>query len=237
MAETAVAEETEGRRRKKHNPFVMILLTAVVVGPLAVGGFWFMSKRNQDHRRALAEWQPVMQEVTYPLDTQTVNLADGDRYARCRLVLAFELDPVDAVYFRTWVLSLDPESKPAAEEEPEVDKSIPKKEPGKEVKQLVQRLSNYQVQLNDALIRELGSKRFEQLLREPDKERAAKALAERFNAILVEPKPAADNAETKPPAAHSKPESAGKPDKETGAADTNRPIEVSRVYFSEFVMQ
>ncbi len=72
---------------KKSSPLPAMLMTAVVVGGLAFGGMYYMNQKRL--AKPAVEAPPEMEEVTYSLPNQTMNLADGDRHARCAAVLAF----------------------------------------------------------------------------------------------------------------------------------------------------
>ncbi|MCC7491352.1 MAG: flagellar basal body-associated FliL family protein [Fimbriimonadaceae bacterium] len=201
---------------KKKNPLMAVLLLAVVVGPLAVGGMMMSKKQKAMQAQLEKQYEddpPEVEVCTWPMPVQTVNLADGNRYARIKLELAFELDPVDAKYFRTEVSALSNpegakeggggghgggEAEPAAEG----DKKAIKKEPGQRVKNLLELLHHHQSELNDLLIDELSGRTFETMLRPNDKRAFKDALVKRFGHLLTEVK-----------------------------------MEVHDIYFSEFVMQ
>lgn len=192
LATAEVGEETilpDPAPPKKHrSPLATALLTALLVGPLAVGGFVVYSQLQARQKAALEKWQshpPVVESVCYTLDTQTVNLADGDRYARVKLALAFELDPIDAAYFRTTVATLTGDDAEQPPPPPSDGPKPPKKEAGKEVQQLVYTLYTQQEKINDIMIGEIGARRYEALLQPADKEALKKVLAERIDEVLT----------------------------------------------------
>lgn len=219
-----VAEETQPEPSKpRRSVFSKLLLLLLILGPLGGGGYFVVSKRVQAAAAAAEAGPPPLEEVTFPLQVQTVNLADGDRYARCLAVLAFRLDPVDAAYFRSWVKEYTEDKKPAAEPVASPGAKPAKKEPGDGVKDLLFRLANYQLQLHDALIRELSSRRYKELLSEADKDRVCEALKKRFESVLNGGDPGATA--TTPMGSGAKGES------------EQEHVPIERIYFSEFVMQ
>lgn len=186
----AVEEQAPEKKKKgKRSPIALMLMTALFVGPLAVGGFMLWSRQQQTQKKLLAEMandESLLQEVTFGLEPQTVNLADGDRYARCKVVLSFRLDPIDAAYFQTAADAFTGETKELPEEPERDGPKLPKKEPDKKVQRLVYLLASQTPQLNDALIQTISSRKYEQLLKPADKEQLKKALIKRFDELLTE---------------------------------------------------
>ncbi len=203
--------------RPKKSPLMPLLLVVVVVAPLGVGGYLLSAKQKQMQQeltKAYEEDPPVVEEVTWPMAVQTVNLADGDRYARIKAEVAFELDPVDAEYLRAAaaIEGGDPAAKEGGEgghgkeakggHGSEAKGKALKTEPGARVKLLAFTLKSQAPRLNDVLIEELSSRNFSSMLRPEDKKAFKRALMKRYNEVLTEVK-----------------------------------VEVHDIYFSEFVMQ
>lgn len=175
------------QKPKGRSPLALILLTALLVGPGGIGGYTLYNRQRQVRAQKLAEYeaQAPRIEVTFPLETLTVNLADGDRYARLTAVLTFTLDPVDAAYYRTAIATVTG-TEPPEIESPEEPAKSPKKQPGPEVKQLVWLLATRQPRLNDLLLSELGRYKYAQLLRPDARETVKQALVKRFDEVLTE---------------------------------------------------
>lgn len=182
---------------KGKSPMVAMIVTALVVFPIAVGAVKFMSKPNAAATKAKEvtaeeeEEKTTGETVTFPLTTQTVNLAEGDRYVRVKLEMAFDLEPDDAEHFRTKVAAMSAEGKEKSGEGGHGEgegKKKKKKEPGPKVTRLLHLLTNRSAQLNDALIHELSGRRYEDMLRPKDKQAFKEAIMKRFNEILTEAK-------------------------------------------------
>ncbi|MBI2302300.1 MAG: flagellar basal body-associated FliL family protein, partial [Armatimonadetes bacterium] len=199
---------------KKPSSLKAVLVTAVVVGGLAFGAMFMLNKQHQGQAKAAEEEVPPPEEVTYTLASQTVNLADGDRYVRCQAVLAFELPPADAKYFREHVQQPEAEKGKGGEgggegggkaEEGAKKPAVKGKADGTTAV-LVEELANRQARLNDALIRELSNRKFNELLTEKDKDKLTSSLVRRFNDVLAadELKPSGEDHEGKQESGDSK---------------------------------
>ena len=191
MAELPAPELTDAPAAaappKKKGGLLPILLTALVVGPLAVGGFVLYNKAAAAQKLLLAEYEKdpdALETVTWPLEVQTINLADGDRYARCGLSLAFQLDLVDAAHFRSTVAEVTGDDK-TMPEPPPADRKPPKKEPGKEVKTLLYLLATQADSIDDVVIQEVGARNYDELLSNEDKATLKKSLITRLDKLLT----------------------------------------------------
>ncbi len=181
---------------KGKSPMVAVIVTALVVFPIAGGLVKFMSKPNAAATKAKEatteeeEEKATGETVTFALATQTVNLAEGDRYVRVKIEMAFDLEPDDAEFFRAKVAALAAEGKEKSGGEggEGEKKSKKKKEPGPKCTRLLHLLSTRSAQLNDALIHELSSRHYDDMLRPKDKQAFKEAIMKRFNEILTEAK-------------------------------------------------
>ncbi|NUQ01219.1 MAG: flagellar basal body-associated FliL family protein [Armatimonadetes bacterium] len=199
----------------KKSPLLAALISAVLVGPLAIGAYTLVAKpkATDSEESKTAKDKEVEDEeaeevehgelVTLPLATQTVNLADGDRYVRCGMELAFELEEADAEYFRAHRADMtgETEEKPA-EGEGHGEKKGKPKEPSKRVQRLVHLLTSHRAEFADTTINELGARKYDQMLKLTERAALKKVLMEHFNQMLTESK-----------------------------------LTVHDIYFSEFVMQ
>lgn len=187
LTDDAPAPASGGRRKKGGGGILPVLLTAVLVGPMCIGGYMMYTKTAAARDKALAEYESdpsKLETVTWPIETQTINLADGDRYARCGLALAFQLDKVDAAHFRE-VAATRVENAKALPEAPPSDEKPVKKQPGKEVKTLLYLLATNADQINDAVIQEVGSRKYDELLSNEDKLQLKKSLLARLGKLLT----------------------------------------------------
>jgi flagellar basal body-associated protein FliL len=196
-AEEAVGPAPAPAAAKKKSPLGMLIVVAGVVGLLGYGGYSYMSMKAKAKELIVKEWLKTapLSPVTFALDPVTVNLADGDKYARLAPTLVFDLDVVDGAYFKEKAPVLHPPEGGAKGGEGEgegkkkkADATVPKKEPGEDVKKLVEALPNCLPRLQDATIEVLGARKFEQLLSVADKEKVKEALTAKFTDILAETK-------------------------------------------------
>jgi len=187
LTEDAAAPAPSRGKGKKGGGILPVLLTAVLVGPMAVGGYMLLSKNAAAKEKALAAYETdpaKLETVSWPLKVHTINLADGDRYARCGLALAFQLDKVDAAHFREVVATVDDEATAIPEAPPSDEKPI-KKEPGKEVKTLLYLLATQEDPISDIVIQEVGSRKYDEMLTNQDKLKLKKSLISRLDALLT----------------------------------------------------
>lgn len=203
MAQAAPGAEEQGGAApsapKKKSPLGAIIATALVVGPLAFGGFTMSQAKKKAHEAVVTKWEKTAptEIVTLPLEAITVNLSDGERYVRCAPVLGFAFDKIDASYFVKHSAKL----RPGAQEEssggeggegkPKVktDPTIPKKEPSEKIKELIESYPTKLPMLHDAAIHELTMLKFEQLISPREREKVKDSLRDRFTEILSEGNP------------------------------------------------
>lgn len=207
---------------KKKSPLPIMIVTALLVGPLAFGLFTFKQNGAKKKEALVEKWEKTAPKVpaSFALETITVNLADGDRYCRFTPVVYFEFDVVDAKYFKSHAASLTPGAEEGkgggahgggeGGEKEEADPTVPKSEPGKAVKLLVEEIPHCLPQMKDSAITLVSSQNFEELSKLQGKEQLKKELAERFSHIVAEVLEEA-KIETK--------------------------FEVTKVLFSDFIMQ
>ena len=207
---------------KKKSPLPIVIVTALLVGPLAFGAFTMKQNAAKKKESQAAEWEKKAPKVpaSFAMETITVNLADGERYCRFTPVLYFEMDVIDAKFFKEHAASLTPgagEEKKSEgghggeggkKETP--DKSIPKTEPSKAVNTLVEEIPHCLPELKDSAITLVSSQNFEDLAKLQGKEHLKKELAERFSKVF---------------------------EKVLEEAKIETKFEVTQVLFSDFIMQ
>ena len=205
---------------KKKSPLPIVIVTALLVGPLAFGAFTMKQNAAKKKESQAAEWEKKAPKVpaSFSMETITVNLADGERYCRFTPVLYFEMDVIDAKFFKEKAASLTPgaeEEKKGGEGEgkekkPAADPSIPKTEPSKAVTTLVEEIPHCLPELKDSAITLVSSQNFEDLAKLQGKEHLKKELAERFSKVF---------------------------EKVLEEAKIETKFEVTQVLFSDFIMQ
>ncbi len=178
--------------RQEEGSLMPLVLAALVFGQLAMAATLMKSKQAAgttasavSHGEEEEEEVDDLETAIWPLEAQTINLADGDRYVRVGLSLAFQFDAVDAAHFQHTLMAMSGEEKELPEP-PEAEGKPSKKEPGKKVRRLLHLLATQEARLNDAVIRELSARKFSQLLANQDKEILKQALIKRLDEVLTE---------------------------------------------------
>ena len=184
---------------KKRSPMGAVILTALLVGPLAVGLNSVMSSRAKTKQAAIEQWEKTapLQEVTFPLEPITVNLVDGEKYCRLSPVLVFAFDAVDTAYYKQKLPSMKPgegnaksggEGGEGGDKKKPADASIPKKVAGDAVKNFCEELPDLLPALQDATITVVSGRKYDEMLSVADKEKVKASLKEKYDEILAESK-------------------------------------------------
>lgn len=189
----APAADGGGPAKKGGGP-VPLLLVVILLGQAAMGGFMFMSKRG-NAAPAKAEAKEADDDdfddlddgevVSWPLATKTTNLADGNRYARYSLALAYQLDPTDAARFIEVVAAQHDGAGAPPEGEGHGGKKS-KKGPSKKVTKLLYLLSTQASAIDNAILEEISDRKYQDLLSNEDRAKLKKAVMARLDELLTD---------------------------------------------------
>jgi flagellar basal body-associated protein FliL len=209
MAQPAPAAPAEGAAAppaaapaKKKSPIGAMIVTALLVGPLAFGLFTMKQSKAKAQEELVKKREKTAPQfrATFEMQPITVNLADGDRYARVAPVLVFEFDTIDCEHFKKKAAELKPgeegqkksgEGEGKEAKKPPADPTVPKTKPGEAVQKLLEELPTVMPEMKDAVITVLAGHSFEELLPNKGKQgltEVKEALRAKFTEVLAETK-------------------------------------------------